>query len=339
MQKILRKQLLHFKRNTISLSDLETLFPSEIPTYQEFAAVILALEKEGVLGMVKSRGRNQHTPSLAYHYSINKALLKKDYHAKLQDFRLIFHPSINLDAYFKLDEEVLEKDLPYLRKIDVYLKENGFPNEKVPAPERSFELVQNEKWIVEGRGSEVLHRIGLWDELKILPVSDPLMFALHPKQIDQPVHIHLIVENKTTYQALLPVLTETNFTTLIYGSGNKITKSIENFHHQLPIEGDHVFYYFGDLDRSGITIWHSLHKRQPVIPAYPFYKACLTKSAVAGKTNQRPNEQALAAFLPFFKESEQQQIQQMLENGAYLPQEVLQTKEIQQIWREALWKR
>src|SRR5699024_3030834 len=202
MQTNLREQLLHYNKKTISLSDLEKLFTTKIPSYQAFAAEISTLEKEGVLEMVKARGRNQHTPSLAYHYKINKALMKRDYHAELQAYRLTFHPALSLDRYFKLDHAIWEKDLPYLFKINEYITENGFPEEKAPAPERSFELVQDEKWIVEGRGSDVLQRIGLWEELKVFPVSDPLMFALHPGQIDASHHLHLIVENKTTYQAL-----------------------------------------------------------------------------------------------------------------------------------------
>src|SRR5699024_7116807 len=117
-------------------------------------------------------------------------------------------------------------------------------------------------------------------------------------------HLHLIVENKTTYQALLPVLTQTEFSTLIYGSGYKIVKSIENVDHQLPLQGKQRFYYFGDLDRAGITIWNNLNHRKPAVPAYPFYHACLQKTAVPGKTNQRPDPKALQAFFPFFPEKE-----------------------------------
>jgi hypothetical protein len=89
--------------------------------------------------------------------------------------------------------------------------------------------------------------------LKIIPVSDRLMFALNPRLLQEKKQWHLIVENKTTYQGLLPALKETCFSTLIYGSGNKITGSMELFQNQYPIEAEHIFCYFGDLDKSGIT--------------------------------------------------------------------------------------
>ena len=332
-----KRKLLQFDRQTITLAELEKVFPIKRPSYENFAAEILRLEEEGILEIVKSKGRNNHPLSLAYHYRINKGHLKKEHHRKIQAYHLKCHPTIRLDAYFSLDDTVWQQDLPYIKKINTYLNTFGFPSDEVPAPERSFELVQDEKWIVEGKGSDLLDRIDLWEKLKILPVSDPLMFALHPECLQGTKHLHLIVENKTTYQALLPALKETNFTTLIYGCGNKIVKSIENFHNQLPIQGEHLFYYFGDLDHSGISIWHSLNKRQTVIPAHAFYSACLQKSAVPGKTNQRPRELALQEFLPYFSKDEEMQIRDSLGAGTYYPQEILKTRDLQQIWRETAW--
>ncbi|RDW17061.1 hypothetical protein CWR48_15350 [Oceanobacillus arenosus] len=308
-------------------------------TYAAFADQVLEMESLGYLEMVKSKGRNHHTPSLAYQYKINKGKLNKEYHQELQRYRLKLHDGINLDAYFNLDRTTWKHDLPYLEKIHQYIVKNGFPLEDAAAPERSFELVRDEKWIVEQKGSEILNRIGLWEQFRILPVSDPLMFAINPLMIHQQTQLHLIVENKTTYQGLLPVIMKTDFSTLIYGSGNKIVKSIENFTSQYPIEANHIFYYFGDLDQSGITIWNSLNKRQTAIPAYPFYHACLSKPRAYGKTNQRPNEAALNEFLTFFNEEQQIQINELLSKGAYYPQEVLKTKELQHIWEDAEWTR
>lgn len=298
MTKTLEENLLTFKKRTISIDELEILSPKQT-SYETFAAQILALEQEKILEMVKSKGRNQRKPSLAHQYRINKHQLNRAYYKQLQTYRIKFHNAINLDAYFKLNPSIWAEDLPYLEKINTYIESYGFPSEKVPAPERSFELVGDEKWLEEKKGSEVLHRIKLWFAMNIFPVSDPLMFAINPAHIPNETQFHLIVENKTTYQALLPALTKTTFSTLIYGSGNKIPKSIENFSNQYPVAAKHHFFYFGDIDRSGLTIWHSLHQREPAIPARPFYEACFTKHAAYGKTNQRLDHQAITAFLGF----------------------------------------
>jgi len=108
-------------------------------------------------------------------------------------------------------------------------------------------------------------------------------------------------------------------------------KSIENFHSQYPVKAEHRFFYFGDLDREGIAIWHRLHQKQTMTPALVFYEACLEKQAAFGKTNQAKNKQAVAAFVAYFAEGKGERIQAMLEDGAYYPQEVLKTEQLQEI--------
>lgn len=337
MEKLLHQKLVNYQNQKISTSEIEEMIGHSESTYGLFAEEILKLEETGYLTMVKSTGRNQRTPSLANQYRINKSLFNHEHHRELQRYRLKFNDAIRLDDYFNLDRTTWEKDLPYLEKINTYIEEYGFPEDKAAAPERSFELVGDEKWISEHQGDQILQRIRLWNQFRILPVSDPLMFAINPHQIAKDKQLHLIVENKTTYQALLPIITHTDFSTLIYGSGNKIPKSIENFPNQFPVNAEHIFFYFGDIDYSGITIWDSLNKREHAIPALPFYLATLQKEKAYGKTNQRPNEQALTNFLTYFEEKEQKQIDALLAGGAYYPQEVLKTKELQKIWEESLW--
>jgi TATA-box binding protein (TBP) (component of TFIID and TFIIIB) len=334
----LKRILSVYPKRTIDLTRLEELTKSFVHTYEEFADVILQLEKDQILEMVKSKGRTARTPSLAYQYRIQKSVLASSHRQELQIYRNKLHPAILLDEYFRIDPVVWKQDLPFIEKIDHYLKAFGFPNEPVPAPERSFELVQDEKWIVEKGGKEVLERIGLYERLQIIPVSEPLMFAVNPGQIHKENQFHLIVENKTTYQGLLPALVDTEFSTLIYGSGKVIIKSIEQFPAQYPVEANHEFFYFGDLDREGVSIWYSLTKRQSVKLALPFYIACLAQEPVKGKGYQLENREALQAFLTNFSKLHQDKIQKLLRLGTYYPQEILKSKQLQAIWRESDWK-
>jgi hypothetical protein len=325
------------KNRTISLSELERLVSGEC-TYSDFAHVILDLEHENVLSRIKSQGENGKTPSLAFGYRINKTSLKVNLQDQIKNARILLHPEIELEAYFPLPEEVWAKDYPFILKVDHYLRKYGLPIDKVPAPERSFELVGNEKWITEGSGEEVLRRMGLWDKLLVFPVSDPLMLAVNTSQLQAAEQIHLIVENKTTYQGLLPVLKDSIFTSLIYGCGKKIIKSIEHFHDQLPLESNnHRFYYFGDIDYEGILIWYLLSKKMNAELALPFYKECLKRPYVYGKQNQRENEVATEAFVNYFQEPQQSQIRTSLQSGGYYPQEILKTKELQHVWRHSEW--
>ncbi|ANB57525.1 hypothetical protein GFC29_1336 [Anoxybacillus sp. B7M1] len=333
----IERLLAAFPKRTISLGELEQLIQPFARTYDEFCEIVLRLEAERVLEMVKAKGRTTRTPSLAFQYRIHKSRFMEDYHRELQRYQNRLHPAIQLDAYYGKDPSVWEQDKPFILKIDDYLKTHSLPNEAVAAPERSVELVGDEKWITERGGKELLERIVLFDRLRIIPVSEPLMLAVNPAKIAEAVQHHLIVENKTTYQALLPALPDTAFSTLIYGEGKAVISSIEQFSLQYPVKAHHRFYYFGDIDREGISIWHSLAKKQPVSPSLPFYRACLRKDPVSGKGYQMERADVLDAFLAYFSADEKKQLQELLASGQYYPQEMLKTRELQQIWREWQW--
>lgn len=334
----LKKELISYNKRTIELAQLETLLTPHVNSYEQFARIVRQLEEEDVLNMVKSTGRTSRRPSLALQYRINKSALVEGYHHELQHYRHHLHAALNIDTYYRRDPSVWKDDLPFITKIDQHLKTYGFPIESVPAPERSFELVGDEKWIVEKGGKEVLERLGIYRRLNIIPVSEPLMFAINPSTITAKTQFHLIVENKTTYQALLPALEKTNFSTLIYGHGKTIIKSIELFPFQYPIDANHHFLYFGDIDREGIWIWYRLAQTQPVLLALPFYEACLKTAPAEGKGYQREHKEALDAFLSAFTQGDRMTIERLLTEGQYYPQETLKTRDLQQIWRESDWK-
>lgn len=336
MEKSIRAFLLNLKKKTVKLHELEQV--SSSLTYLAFAELILSLESDNILVPIKSHGTNGKQPALRLGYRIHIQSLQNDFHKKLVAARVKLHPLIRMERYFELPYTGWQSDYPYLLAINSYLNRQPLPTTYAAAPERSFELVANEKWISELAGKEILERIGLWDKLLIIPVADPLMFAINPDKVLTAKQMHLIVENKTTYQALLPVLQDTDFSTLIYGVGNKIVKSIENFDHQYPvIDSEHAFYYFGDIDYAGLTIWHRLSEKMRILPAMPFYKAALSKSSPSGKQNQTRVEEAVHAFIAYFSTELQQQIEQTLAEGYYYPQEILQTSELQTIWRETDW--
>jgi hypothetical protein len=126
---------------------------------------------------------------------------------------------IDLQEYFNLSEAVWTKDLPYIDKINKYIVEKGLPKDYATTQERSFHIANDEKWIIEKGGKKLLDRIKLWEKLNIINSTDPLMLAVNPKQLSKLEYCHLIVENKATFTALMEVLQETEFTSLIFGSG------------------------------------------------------------------------------------------------------------------------
>src|SRR5690625_1920784 len=111
----------------------------------------------------------------------------------------------------------------------------------------------------------------------------------------------------------------------------------DNFSSQFPVKGVHIFFNFGDSHRSEIEIWQRLNKLQASLPAVPFYKACFTKEKAFGKTNQQMKQESLCQFSEYFSEKVAENVRELLAEGAYYPQEVLPTKELQQILLTTDW--
>lgn len=330
-----------YPKITIGLSELEMKFQGEQIDYETFALTVSELENEGILEAVKAHGRNGKPITLAYQYRIHKRLLQDEHVRELHQWSAKLHPAISLDAYYSLGEDRWRADLPYIERVDAYLKRERRPVRQAPAPERSYELVRDEKWITDQGGQALLERLGVWEQLMVVPVSDPLMLAVNPAVgFESKNHLHLIVENKTTFQGLVPELPALPFSSLIYGCGRKIVGNLGMLRLQYPVQSaEHELYYFGDLDLEGILIWYDLNARFEVRLALPFYRACLEKEPSQGKHNHRLHEEALRAFTGNFTEAEAEKINAMLRGGGYIPQETLRSEDLVRVGREAAWNR
>ncbi len=322
-----------YKKTQISLSELEGLF-SGGTEYKYFAKYIQNLVDEELLEPVKSHGTNLKPISLFNTYRIIRKNIKKSLNDDIQQYSLKVHPKIQLHSYFALNEAQWKKDLPYIKKVDRYIKEKGIPGREASSPERSYEITGDEKWIDEKGGKRILELIGLWELFKISSFPDPLMFSINPSLINNDRHIHLIVENKTTYYQLLEILKEIGPTSIIYGAGWKIVSNLNMAPQQMGlVDKQHLYYYFGDIDLEGISIWYSLYERYNAELALPFYKKLLEKSYSIGKETQNRNEEALCAFYKNFSQYESEKLKDLFEIKGYYPQEGLDKRELQNIWR------
>lgn len=325
--------LKEYKKKTIPLIEIEKILSGSVK-YIDFSRTMRELVEEGLLTPVKIHGTNNKKIPLANTYRINKSYFKQKFIDEIAIYQLKLDSSIDLQSYFSLGERQWKEDLPYIKKINSYLKINGLPKDKVTAPERSYEILGDEKWIDEKGGKELLKRIGLLGNLKIDSVPDPLMFAINKNRIFDESHIHLIVENKAPFYALLDDIENTIFTSLIYGAGWSVLGGISVYEKQLSLtEKTHKYYYFGDLDYEGISIWYGLNGKKDMKIATEFYNSLLEKDISHGKENQVPNREAIEKFLTNFNERNSKKIIGVLKKGGYYPQEGLSKKEIIAIWR------
>lgn len=326
------------KNTIISLNQIESILTGR-ESYLELATIIHDLMDNAILKPVKEHGMNGKTITLYNTYRIIKSNLRKEINNEIQRKTIIFHPHINLDIYFSLHEREWKNDLLYIEKIDSYLKIKGLPHDYATSPERSLQIIGDEKWIDEKEGRRILERIKLWDKLKIITNPDPLMFAINPARFHKKSHINLIVENKTPFYNLINHIKDSKFTSLIYGAGWRIIANISSLSSQLGLEEDlHKIYYFGDMDPEGISIWYSLYEKHNIKLALPFYRALLIKQPFKGKENQEKNIKAIEEFKKYFTDDEILKIDALLNNGEYLPQEALRKEELVNIWRQEKWK-
>lgn len=336
MRDLVISYLENYKRSIITLDELESLFNGDT-TYESFALCISELIDEGILEEVNAKNNTGKSIPLAYKFRIKNHGLRKNLIDKVQELRLQVSSKIDLEAYLSLPEEELKKDIIYIKKINEYILKEKLPINNATSQERSFHIVADEKWIDEKDGKKILERIKLWDMLKIVNASEPLMLAVNPNQFQRIEYNHLIVENKATFYGLLDALKETNCTSLIFGSGWKVVANISMIERQLGLNGKHNLYYFGDLDYEGISIWNSLDEKISVNLAVEFYRELFKKPYSFGKVNQDKNKKALNNFLNNFNIDEQSYIEKLLLNKGYYPQEGLNKVELQRVWRNATW--
>ncbi|RNB82523.1 hypothetical protein EDM59_20425 [Brevibacillus nitrificans] len=320
------KHLTTYKNTKISLGLLEAWADPQM-TYVDFHHTLQVLQDNQILIPVRNHGTNGKNPPLPLTFRIRKAIITEPIKQDIKTSQLRFHPSIRLDSYFRSSQSKWTKDLPYIENVHDYLTHHGIPQEEATAPERSFHITGDEKWIDEKGGRKLLETIGVWERLKIATMPDPLMFAINPRKIqeNQNLHRHLVVENKTTYYAILPILQWLPYTTLIYGAGWKVVSGIGNLPGQLGVgeEVSHHFEYFGDLDHEGLAIWYSLYQKCKAVPATALYCTLLQCEPSVGKREQRIKKEAIKSFAAFFSAEEKLHIPSILEKGEYLPQEAI----------------
>ena len=121
--------------------------------------------------------------------------------------------------------------------------------------------------------------------------------------------------------------------TLIYGGGKRIVKSFQDFglsaEPYMKAEGNQM-YYFGDLDYEGIGIYESPARQWrghgKLIPFAAAHGKMIEKAERMGSlpdTKERQNQKLSGEFFSCFSKEMAGRMQEILERGEYIPQEIL----------------
>lgn len=320
----------------ISLEKLEAQYKTD--SYQMLYRKVMELLETEKIKPVKASGINGKKPALYKEYwIIEKA---EDNSSYIEELSYLYVPVISTDYYLNHIQQYQE-DREWLLLLNHYFKTRQ--NElKIPQSmnERSFAVWNREKFLKEEEGKKILKRCKIsLETLNLYETTEPLAYYVHTRRTPQNL---LIIENKDTFYSMrkhlmsgeneilgLPV------GTLIYGAGKGILKSFLDFTlcgEPYMSEKENKIYYFGDLDYEGIGIYEKLAEiSKPDYEILPFcraYEKMNEKAKEAGienmpemKTGQ--NRNIGTKFWEYFEEKEVRKMQKLLDQGQYLPQEIL----------------
>lgn len=320
----------------ICLNDIESQY--KIQSYKELYDKVLFLIQSKELKPVKASGKNGKKPALYNEYWIMEK--PKDNSKYIEELSYLFIPMISTHYYLNHIQQYQE-DRKWILLLNQYLKTNR--NElQIPKSmnERSFEIWHREKFIKEEQGKKILKRCGIsLEELNLYETTEPLAYYVHTRKIPQNM---LIVENKDTFYSMRRHLLSGNsqilgisIGTLIYGAGKGIFRSFQDFSlctEPYMREKGNVIYYFGDLDYEGIAIYEklaSLFDKECQMELFTEGYLKMIKKAKEIGEDQLPlmkegqNKNIGICFFDSFVKDCADEMQQILQNGRYIPQEIL----------------
>lgn len=320
----------------ITLDEIEIQYRLE--NYQVLYEKIMLLIQQERIKPVYASGKNGKKPALYKEYWV---LEEQEDNSQYIEELLYFYVSDIETTYYLKHISQYREDREWLFLLNQYLKKNRKKLQTSKSMnERSFEIWYREKFLKEEQGKKILKRCGIsLERLNIYETTEPLAYYSATKQIPQNI---LILENKDTFYSMRRSLMSGQNTilgveigTVIYGAGKGIIRSFQDFSlcaEPYMREPDNHICYLGDLDYEGIRIYEGLvrvFERERIIEPFREGYLKMLHSAQAIGINFLPdmkkgqNSDIGDIFQKYFEKDDFMCMQQILEQGKYIPQEIL----------------
>ncbi len=330
----------YIEKYTKKTIELNEILRNSTENYEDEAGEIRRLVEEGILIPVKASGLNGRRPVLYNKYRIVKT--EKNYTEALAKIKLL-HARFDHQYYFTHPMQYLS-NAEDIEALSNFLWNRSLElQEPMSINERSYSIFGREKLLksIEHTFSTYFRMQGFTlENLHTYPTPEPFFEYIHPGSTKGDI---LIVENKDTWYTLRKIMREENkpilfgifFNVLLYGEGKKITRESsrlkEYIEEILGEEKPHI-YYFGDLDYEGISIYQETKQKNPEVELNLLVEAYASMLMEEHQLDypltrdNRPPRADLESFLSNFNIEQQKKIQWILENGQYIPQEILNHK-------------
>lgn len=308
-------------------------------SYSALTELVAELESREIISPVKASKTNGCNPPLYIKYRI---LPSKEETQSFDSEIDAMHYQIHTDT-LRRNPKKYQKHRAFLLCLSDFLKKSS---DTLSAPmsenERAYAIWGDEKTLDSKENINLLKECGVWDLLHTYPTPEPF-FDYRRYAFPQNV---LVIENKDTWFTMRKLMIESGteqfwgipIDCLIYGEGNKITQKDSSLEQYLNIDKSFhgTVWYWGDLDPEGIGFFLSAGllnntlQLQPFLPAYEeMLRQFEQRLAVPHsdtqyrvQTRQKHPEHSVK-FYSQFPEHVSVRLQELINKGYYIPQEIL----------------
>lgn len=305
---------------------LDSIEKRGFTSYEEEVAYVHKQMQDGLLTPMKSSATNDRYPPLYLKYWMTTEE-KQDYSDELNHLHYALDPT-----YYLSHQKEYEKVRSFVLALQQYLS-RPHQRGKVSAREGAYEIFGYEKVFDENK--HLLAHLGLsLEDLDFYETVEPI--AYYTNGLFQNA---LIVENSSPYFTIRDLLLHhqttflgESFDTIIYGAGHRIESTLKEAKLSfLPYDLEKCrFYYCGDIDYEGLSIFDNARKLLPMKPFDAMYRLMLDHATNCQLTlmkekQTQPSDDVYTCFAPDLHS----RMQEVLKSGYYIPQEIINRRDLE----------
>lgn len=254
---------------------------------------------------------------------------------------------LKIEEYLK-KPQIYEKHRELLKTLNTFLiQKKQKLNTPISKNERAYQIWNDEKILDSSLCKSIIKWNNLEEVLNYYLTPEPFFDYIHTKKEKMNI---LVIENKDTWYTIRKVMNERQgefylgnleVDALVYGEGNKITKlnALKEYEKQV-IQRNCDFYYWGDLDYTGIEMFERVVMQNKEISINLFsqiYEKMIDTKEIEqlGKIKHNQNQNiTIDLFLNYFTTEYQEKIKNILIQNRYIPQEIINAEILKNICRE-----
>ena len=324
-------ELIASKKTFITLDEIEKLVPYD--GYMELWELVNKLVQAEIIRPAGQKNGNGLIPPLHLKYRICR--VQEDQSQYFEEIRHLY-PKLKISEYLA-NPALYKKHRDVLLPLSDFLKDRHESLKmEMSKNERAYEIWNHEKMLDQPHTKSVLRFVEMENRLNYYLTPEPFFDYVLNNREEMTV---LILENKDTWFTFRKLLARypvncslfgEKIDALVYGEGNKVTKP-----DGLKLYAEKVlcakvrFLYFGDLDYTGIDLFHRVRRANPGDSIELFTELYLKMLQLIRienlgqiQTNQKQSI-CMEEFLSYFPAEQADQIREIFRRNKYIPQEVI----------------